>query len=189
MPRNTRWEERYKTGSVPWDIGKPDSNLIEIVTKRPIRSCKALDIGCGTGDDAVWLAQHGFEVTGNDVSKSAIEVATKKASQAGVECTFHVIDFPESQVPGAPFGFVFDRGCHTICCMCSQSASNCDPGANLTIPLGIVYSFPNNHDKLSSKIRNFNGRFPWDRQRLHAPYQGCTGEWGLLYLSDNWRMI
>lgn len=111
MPRNTRWEERYKTGSVPWDIGKPDSNLIEIVTKRPIRSCKALDIGCGTGDDAVWLAQHGFEVTGNDVSKSAIEMATKKASQAGVECTFHVIDFPESQVPGAPFGFVFDRGC------------------------------------------------------------------------------
>jgi chemotaxis methyl-accepting protein methylase len=59
----------------------------------------------------VWLAQHGFEVTGTDVSKFAIEMATREASQAGVECTFHVIDFLESQVPGAPFGFVFDRGC------------------------------------------------------------------------------
>ncbi len=59
----------------------------------------------------MWLAQQGFEVTGTDVSKSAIEMATKKASQADVECTFHVIDFLETQVPGAPFGFVCDRGC------------------------------------------------------------------------------
>lgn len=92
-------------------MGKPDYNLIEIVTKRPIRSCRALDIGCGTGDNAVWLAQHGFEVTGTDVSKTALETAAKKASQASVECTFLVIDFLEHEVPGAPFGFIFDRGC------------------------------------------------------------------------------
>ena len=70
LPGTTRWEERYRTGSIPWNIGKPDVNLIEIVTKRPILSCKALDIGCGTGDDAVWLAEQGFEVTGTDVSRT-----------------------------------------------------------------------------------------------------------------------
>ncbi len=111
MPENSCWEERYKTGSIPWDIEKPDSNLIEIVTKRPIQSCKALDIGCGTGDDAIWLARYGFKVTGTDVSKTAVEMAAKKASEAGVECTFLEIDFLETEVSGGPFGFVFDRGC------------------------------------------------------------------------------
>jgi SAM-dependent methyltransferase len=111
LPGTTRWEEQYRAGSIPWNIGKPDVNLVEIVTKRPILSCKALDIGCGTGDDAVWLAQQGFEVTGTDVSRTALEMTAEKASQAGVKCTFLVMDFLESKVPGAPFGFVFDRGC------------------------------------------------------------------------------
>ncbi len=59
----------------------------------------------------MWLAQQGFEVTGTDVSKTAVEMAAKKASEAGVGCTFLEIDFLETEVPGAPFGFVFDRGC------------------------------------------------------------------------------
>lgn len=115
MSVNKRFKERYKTGNIPWDIGKPDFNLIETVTKIPIESCKALDIGCGTGDNSIWLAQKQFQVTGTDVSEIAIEKAKEKALKNNVKCTFLVVDFFKSRIEGAPFGFVFDRGCfHTF---------------------------------------------------------------------------
>ena len=115
MSVKNRFKERYKTGNIPWDIGKPDFNLIETVTQKPIKSCKALDIGCGTGDNSVWLAQKHFQVTGTDVSGIAIEQAKEKAKKANVNCTFFVVDFFRSPIEGAPFGFVFDRGCfHTF---------------------------------------------------------------------------
>ena len=111
MSDQERWEERYRTGNTPWDIGRPDVNLIDMVTKRPIPVCKALEIGCGAGSNAVWLARQNFEVTATDVSKLAIQKAGDRASDAGVDCTFLVADFLNDKVPGAPFGFVFDRGC------------------------------------------------------------------------------
>ena len=62
MSEEDRFKERCKTGNVPWDIGKPDFNLIETVTRTPIKTCKALDVGCGTGDNTVWLAQKHFRI-------------------------------------------------------------------------------------------------------------------------------
>ena len=75
------FRERYRSGNTPWDIGQPDFNLIEVVTKHPIPSCKALDIGCGTGDNSIWLGQNGFQVTGTDTSDIALEKAKEKASK------------------------------------------------------------------------------------------------------------
>jgi SAM-dependent methyltransferase len=106
-----RYKERYKSGDTPWDIGQPDFNLIEVVNKHPIPSCKALDIGCGTGDNSIWLSQNRFQVTGTDTSDLAIEKAKEKAAKAGVACTFMYVDFFKSRIEGAPFGFIFDRGC------------------------------------------------------------------------------
>ncbi len=105
------FRERYRSGNTPWDIGQPDFNLIEVVTKRPIPSCKALDIGCGTGDNSIWLGRNGFQVTGTDTSDIALEQAKEKASTANVECNFVLADILKNKVEDAPFGFVFDRGC------------------------------------------------------------------------------
>lgn len=110
-PQEARWEARYKSGSTPWEINKPDSNLIRTVTQRPVPPCKALDLGCGTGDNVIWLAQHGFEVTGVDISNTAVKEAAEKASAAGAACTFVALDFLKESVAGGPFGFIFDRGC------------------------------------------------------------------------------
>jgi SAM-dependent methyltransferase len=115
MSIEDRFKKRYKTGDTPWDIGKPDFNLTETVIQKPIKSCKALDIGCGTGDNSIWLAQKHFQVTGTDISGIAIEKAKEKASKRDVKCSFLVVDFIRNRVEGAPFGFVFDRGCfHTF---------------------------------------------------------------------------
>lgn len=111
MTVEDRYRDRYKSGNIPWDIGKPDFNLIELVTQKPIQICKALDVGCGTGDNSIWLAQNRFRVIGTDTSDIALEKAKEKAAEADVECDFVHVDFLGSKIQGAPFGFVFDRGC------------------------------------------------------------------------------
>lgn len=111
MTIEKRYKKRYETGDTPWDIGKPDFNLIQTVTTIAIKPCKALDIGCGTGDNSIWLSQKNFDVIGIDTSEVAIQKAIEKASKANVKCTFIVIDFLINKIEGAPFGFAFDRGC------------------------------------------------------------------------------
>ena len=108
--RPEEFESHYRAETTPWDLGRPDSNLINTVTERPIESGKALDIGCGSGHNSIWLAQHGFQVTGVDMSETALQNARQNASEAGVEINFVLLVFLEDDVPGAPFDFVFDRG-------------------------------------------------------------------------------
>jgi SAM-dependent methyltransferase len=114
MSVEDHFTQSYKEGSAPWDIGKPDFNLIQTVTTLPIHPCKALEIGCGTGDNTIWLAQQGFDVIGVDAAEIAIERAGEKAATAKATCTFAVLDFLKSQAVGAPFGFAFDRGCFHV---------------------------------------------------------------------------
>ena len=109
------FEERYRNGNTPWDHGLPDRNLTGVIESIPIVPCKVLDIGCGTGDNVIWLAQHGFMAAGCDLSSTAIKKAEEKAAAVGVECTFTVCDFLKDKVDGVPVNLVIDRGClHTI---------------------------------------------------------------------------
>lgn len=107
----TYWEQRYQYGHIPWDTGKPDFNLISIVLKRPIMACKTLEIGCGTGNNAIWLIQNGFTVTGTDISETAIQMAKDNALMKGVNCQFVRADFLKDEIDDKPFGFAFDRAC------------------------------------------------------------------------------
>ncbi|MCL6635460.1 MAG: methyltransferase domain-containing protein [Peptococcaceae bacterium] len=111
MSVEKHYKKRYETGDTPWDIGKADFNLVQTVTAMAINPCKALDIGCGSGDNSIWLSQQNFGVTGIDTSEIAIQKALEKAAKAGVKCTFLVTDFLKNEIEGAPFGFAFDRGC------------------------------------------------------------------------------
>jgi SAM-dependent methyltransferase len=110
MTVEDRFKQRYQAGNTPWDIGRPDPNLIQAISSVPIKPCKALDIGCGTGDNAIWLSQRGFQVVAVDASEIAIAKAKEKASPLNTPCAFSVGDILKGDVEGAPFGFVFDRG-------------------------------------------------------------------------------
>jgi len=110
---NKSFEEQYCEGHMPWDHGMVDKNLPRMVAQLNVAPCRALDIGCGTGDNVIWLAEQGFAVTGCDFSETAIEMAVAK--NGAEDCRFLVADFLEEPLPGAPFGFVFDRGCfHSV---------------------------------------------------------------------------
>lgn len=108
----SRFEDRYQSGNVPWDHKLPDSNLTALVNDGTIKPCRVLDVGCGNGDNSIWLAQHQFQVTGCDVSKTALAEAARRADAAGVSCNFHELDFLAHEVDGAPFELVVDRGCY-----------------------------------------------------------------------------
>lgn len=106
----TDFDSRYKTGNTPWDHGMVDGNLIDVLARYDISPCKALDVGCGTGENAIWLARNGFDVVACDLAPTAIVKAEAKAD-AGLHIRFQAADFLSDPIPGAPFGFVFDRGC------------------------------------------------------------------------------
>jgi SAM-dependent methyltransferase len=106
-----RFEERYQSGDTPWDHGLVDCNLVDVLSKNEIHRCRALDIGCGSGENAIWLAQQGFKMVACDLSPTAIRQAEDKLSTTGSEVNFLVADFLTDLIPAAPFGFVFDRGC------------------------------------------------------------------------------
>jgi len=115
MRDTEHFKKMYMVGEAPWDLGKPDAHLIQAVTTTPIQPCKTLEIGCGTGDNAIWLAQQGFDVLAIDVSPIAIGQAKEKAAKAGAKCDFLVLDIFQQHIEGGPFHFAFDRGfLHTI---------------------------------------------------------------------------
>ena len=114
MTAERNFQQRYETADTPWDIGKADFNLIQTVTTMSIKPCAAVDVGCGTGDNAIWLSQQGFRVLGIDTSEVAIQRAKEKASKANSRCRFLVESALTVPLPGAPFGFVFDRGCFHV---------------------------------------------------------------------------
>ena len=75
------WDERYSTADQVWS-GDPNGALVAEVGDLP--PGRALDVGCGEGADAVWLARQGWEVTALDVSKVALDRAAAHAQQVGV---------------------------------------------------------------------------------------------------------
>jgi SAM-dependent methyltransferase len=105
------WEKRYVDDELPWDNGAPDVHLGRVIAAHQIAPGKALEVGCGTGTNSVWLAEQGFEITGMDISKTAIERAAARAESAGASCRFTVGNFLSEEVQDGPFKFVYDRGC------------------------------------------------------------------------------
>jgi SAM-dependent methyltransferase len=108
------WNESYASGQLPWDTGQPEPLLVEFVTSGGVSPAPTLEIGAGTGTNAIWLAERGFDVVGVDVSPLAVERAHAKMEGRALRCRFAALDFLTVPPPGGPFQFVFDRGCFHV---------------------------------------------------------------------------
>lgn len=105
------WNDRYRQGTTPWDFDQPATELVGTVNTLALPNRVALEIGCGTGTNAVWLAGEGFDVHATDISEIALKAAEQRAKEAGLSVTFELADITEaSPVPAGGIGFVFDRG-------------------------------------------------------------------------------
>ncbi|WP_203823323.1 bifunctional NAD(P)/FAD-dependent oxidoreductase/class I SAM-dependent methyltransferase [Actinoplanes palleronii] len=81
MHEPAAWEERYRSRPAIWS-GKPNVQLVAEAAGLP--AGRALDVGCGEGADAAWLAERGWQVTGTDISTVALERAAGHATAAGL---------------------------------------------------------------------------------------------------------
>jgi SAM-dependent methyltransferase len=108
------WNENYASGELPWDTGQPEPLLVEFVTSGAVMPGLALEIGAGTGTNAIWMAERGFDVLGVDTSPLAVERAQAKMEARALRCHFAAWDFLAASPPDGPFQFVFDRGCFHV---------------------------------------------------------------------------
>ncbi|MGB6206476.1 class I SAM-dependent methyltransferase [Mycobacterium sp.] len=112
--RHTLFRVFYAIGFTPWD-GHPLSTmvreLVEGIDKLPPGS--ALDVGCGTGDSSIYLAQHGWQVTGADFTPKALDKARAKARAADAAVDFVHADVTHLSQAGisGPFELIVDNGC------------------------------------------------------------------------------
>src|SRR5690349_1181868 len=106
------WEQRYRERQQVWS-GRVNARLPETV--EPLTPGRALDLGCGEGADAVWLAEHGWRVTAVDISQVALDRAAAAAATRGVgdriDCQRH--DLPES-FPEGVFDLVSAQFLHSM---------------------------------------------------------------------------
>ncbi|MCL5960690.1 MAG: class I SAM-dependent methyltransferase [Chloroflexi bacterium] len=102
------FETAYQ-GTPPWDIGRPQKEFVRLAQAGEIRGA-VLDVGCGTGENALYLARLGHEVWGIDSAPSAIARAREKAKQRGIVATFRVGDVLDLQRLDRTFDTVIDSG-------------------------------------------------------------------------------
>jgi len=96
------WDDRYGPEQI-WS-GQPNAALVAEVADLP--PGRVLDVGCGEGADAVWLAGRGWQVTALDVSRVALERAARHAADAGVEVTWLAAGLLEADLPAEAFDLV-----------------------------------------------------------------------------------
>lgn len=114
--RRLFFELRYRFGRAPWDTGISPPELTAVIEgPDALPPGQALDLGCGTGTNVVYMARHGWKVTGVDFSGPAIAAARAKARAAGAGGRTDLLqgdvtrlgDLPIS----GPFDLVLDMGC------------------------------------------------------------------------------
>jgi len=134
------WNEDYKDGQMPWDTGEPDEMLVSFVRAGRVAPGPTLEIGAGTGTNALWLAQQGFDVLGIDLAPLAVEQARAKVpTSPALRCRFEAHDF-FADPPAGPFAFVFDRGCFHGCDEREERARFAARVAGLLAPGGVWLS-------------------------------------------------
>ena len=109
-PESTDWDALYRQSTPPWETGRPAAELLRVVDQRVLRPMRTLELGCGTGADAVFLAKRGFEVTAVDFSPTAIERARTRAEQSGAVLRIVLDDVFAFTEHCGPIDLVYDAG-------------------------------------------------------------------------------
>lgn len=94
-----------------WDTGITPPELVALIETQRLAPGRALDLGCGTGTNVIYLARHGWNAVGVDFVGKAIEQARRKAQTANVQAEFFQADVTRLDFLHASFDLVLDIGC------------------------------------------------------------------------------
>ncbi|MGE3074734.1 MAG: class I SAM-dependent methyltransferase [Dehalococcoidia bacterium] len=132
------WDASYHDGPAPWDVGRPQPVIVRLAAQGTFES-PVLDAGCGTGENALHVAEAGFSVLGVDVAETALAMARDEAARRGIDAEFATADALNLQELGRSFKTVLDCGLfHTFETAerrdyVSSLASVVEPGGRLFI--------------------------------------------------------
>lgn len=108
--RRWTYDTMYRLGVAPYDSRRPCQQLVELIDSGRVAPCRALEIACGTGTNAMFLAERGFEVTAFDYSTQGIAVARARAAERGLEVDWRVDDATTMDRIEGEFGLIVDCG-------------------------------------------------------------------------------
>jgi len=113
--KHTLFRIFYRIGFTPWDGHPIAKNLQDLVEgtndTAPLPAGSALDLGCGTGDTSIYLAQHGWKVTGVDFVPKALGRARAKAANLSINFVHADVTHLSQAGIGADFPLIVDNGC------------------------------------------------------------------------------
>lgn len=106
------WESAYRSGDFKhWEFDHPSPELVALVAAGLLETRgKVLDVGCGGGLDAIFLARYGFKVVGVDISATALKIARKRARRAHVKVSWREGNVLELPIADGSTDFINDRG-------------------------------------------------------------------------------
>lgn len=114
--KSDRWEAIYACREqklldwLPWESEHPVRALVELFDRADFTPRRVLELGCGDGVNAIFMASRGCDVTAVDISPTALSMAREKKQLAGVEVQFFEGDVFKLDPCLEPYDFVFDRG-------------------------------------------------------------------------------
>ncbi len=162
------WDASYRDGPAPWDIGAPQPAVMRLASAGAFTGA-VLDVGCGTGDNAVHIASSGVDVLGVDVAESAVSMARATAAARSVDAEFIVADALRLGRLDRAFDTVLD-------CALFHAFDNEERRdyvlslASVTRPGGRLYVLC-----FSDADPETTGPHPVSRDELTAPFTGGSG--------------
>jgi len=103
------WDASYRDGPAPWDTGRPQPAIMRAAARGGFAGA-VLDVGCGTGENALHVASLGWPVLGVDVAETALAIARAKAAERGIAAEFAAADALHLERLGRRFETVLDCG-------------------------------------------------------------------------------
>jgi len=103
------WDACYAGGPAPWDIGGPQPAVARLAAAGALVG-PVLDVGCGRGENALFLAAQGLAVMGTDVAETALDCARAAAQARGLSVEFVAGDALQLELPTRNFATVLDSG-------------------------------------------------------------------------------
>ncbi|WP_216903692.1 class I SAM-dependent methyltransferase [Nocardia alni] len=161
------WDASYRDGPAPWDIGGPQPAVVRVAQAGGFTGT-VLDAGCGSGENALFIAALGVDVVGVDVAATALALGREKAAERGLGVEFVEGDAFDLGRLGRRFDTVLDCGLFHSCDQderpryVASLASVTAPGASL-----YVLCFSDDGTEL--------GPHPVSRDKVEAAFAPATG--------------